>query len=382
MISCPADITSSLARKIRAIEQKGAGGKDSRREGLPTLSSGWAEVDAAIGGGLPCGLHEWFGLAAAASSSSGGQALEHSRFSDAPLLECNPSPAGRGAGVRAAAFRQKQWRPLVAVAIHFVSRVLDSIDAGRWAVWIGRRCFPYPAVLVRKSSNECEKGFSGVPHPSRSEGWGTDLRKAGHIDAPVFADLLLRQSLFVAPRNPADRLWAIDLALRSPAVRVVVADGSDLDMAATRRIQLVAKNHESQAFLIRPPWEQSEPSAAYSRWLVRSEPAINRKNGTGQLGTSATGSLLPVPTRADKPPVAPIDDPYVRRKCMNPIWIVELLRCKGVHWETMAKTWRLEWNRVECTLHSSPTLADSTGAAPTATDAEHDDRPRRRFASS
>jgi hypothetical protein len=223
--------------------------------------------------------------------------------------------------------------------------VLDAGESGRWAVWIGRRCFPYPAVLVRRFGNGCEKGVSHQhENLSHQQHW-QQAASGTHSPKLINTDLLLQRSLFVAPRSPADRLWAIDLALRSPVVSVVVADGSDLDMAATRRIQLVAKNHESQAFFIRPPWEQSEPSAAYSRWLVR--------NAAASHGN----------------------------KNINPVWTVELLRCKGVHWGTMANIWSLEWNRVECTLHPSSALADSAGAAPTTANAERDDRPRRRLAS-
>jgi protein ImuA len=152
--------------------------------------------------------------------------------------------------------------------------------------------------------------------------------------------------LFVAPRNPADRLWAIDLALRSPAVSVVVADGGGFDMAATRRIQLVAKNHAVQAFLVRPPWEQAQLSAAHTRWLVQNATAGERKMENG-----------------------------------NPMWTIELLRCKGVHWGTAANVWRLEWNRAECTLDLSTPVADPAGTAQTASAiTKHSERHSRQIA--
>lgn len=256
-------VNSALVEKIQAIERKHIRRNDAARKTGEVFSTGWVDVDRALGGGLPLGgLHEWFGVAPASANASRDQKL---------------------------------WRPPACVMIHFASRVLESDEPGRWAVWIGRRCLPYPAALLRKG--------------------GADR-------------VLLQRCLFVAPRNPADRLWAIDLSLRSPAVSVVVADGSGFDMAATRRVQLVAKNHATPAFLVRPPWEQAELSAAHSRWLVGNAPA----------GENKTADI-------------------------NPAWTIELLRCKGVHWAAAANTWRLEWNRAKCTLDLSAPVADPAGTA-------------------
>ncbi len=251
----------ALVEKIRAIERRRVGHGHTGQQPNEVFSAGWAEVDAALGGGLPRGgLHEWFGLA--------------------------PADASRDS--------TRHWRPPVGVFLHLARRAREACESSRWTVWIGRKCFPYPAVLRRGIADQT----------------------------------FLQQSLFVAPRSPADRLWAVDLALRSPAVGVVVADGSDLDMAATRRVQLAAKNHASTVLFARPPWEQVEPSAAHTRWLVR-----NVATNDGDAGG------------------------------VNPAWMIELLRCKGLHWGAAANVWRVEWDRVECTLRLSAPLADPTGAA-------------------
>lgn len=266
----------ALLEKIRSIERRHVGADAPRSPSGSFLSTGWADVDAALHGGLSCGgVHEWFGVVAESAGASTNRSL---------------------------------WRPPVCVLIHFVWRVLDAGACRNWTVWIGRKCFPYPATLLRQQ--------------------GADRA-------------LLQRSLFLAPRTPADRLWAMDLVTRSPAVGAVVADGSTLDMAATRRIQLVAKNHGKHVFLARPPWEQSELSAAQTRWLVRSAKAGED-----------------------------------RRMNLNPAWTIELMRCKGVHWTAADTIWRLEWNRAQCTLHLSTPLADSAGEAQTV----EDRRPRRRFA--
>jgi len=284
-------MSSRLIEKMRAIEDRHAKrrGDGVGQKPRSVLSTGWAEVDAALGGGLARGgLHEWFGLVSALRSA--GRAAP---TSIAPPIAGGIRDVSRGPDENTRPGREP-WRPPVGVLIHLAWRVLDADAAGRWTVWIGRRCFPYPAVSLRRG--------------------GRDRR-------------LLERSLFVSPRTAVDRLWAIDLALRSSAVGAVIADGSEMNLPATRRIQWVAKNHGALAFLVRPPWERAEPSAAHTRWLVR-------RSATG----GATGSA-------------------------NPAWTIELLRCKGVHLRMATDAWRLEWNRAACTLHLSSAMADSTGDA-------------------
>lgn len=124
------------------------------------------------------------------------------------------------------------------------------------AVWIGAACFATPRLL---------------------------------------GDLLAR-SLFVDPSDDAARLWAIDLALRSPGVSVVIADGKRLDMAASRRLQLAAQArrdepaHGPLVLIARPARDLTELSAATTRWVV-----------------------LPAPSSS-----------------LRPRWTVQLLRCKGM----------------------------------------------------
>jgi hypothetical protein len=72
------------------------------------------------------------------------------------------------------------------------------------------------------------------------------------------------RSLFVDSRTEGDRLWAIDAALRCPGV-VVVADGSSLNTAATRRLQLAAEATGTIAFLARPAHEVKSISVAATR---------------------------------------------------------------------------------------------------------------------
>ncbi len=251
----------NLAHRIRDIEREHATRSHIRSwhdRKHAVLKTGWHAVDESFGG-LPCGLHEWFGVA------------------DQPFQQ-KRSRARRG-----------RWSPPVCALVHLARRVKRAWPM-RWVVWVGERCFPYGAALV-----------------------GRDRKRA-----------MLEQSLFITTKNADSHFWAIDVALRCPAVGAVIADGSTFSMAATRRVQLLAQSHQTWALLTRPPWERHELSAAQSRWLVH--PTLS----------SNTVSI-------------------------KPCWTLELVRCKGVQLETIRAKWIMEWDRATSTLDLSTTLADPVG---------------------
>jgi len=137
------------------------------------------------------------------------------------------------------------WIAPLSILIHIIRRTPARV------LWIGRRIWPYPRAL---------------------------------------AGPLLERSIFVDPRGQDERVWAIDLALRSAAVGAVVGDGTGLSMAESRRLQLAAGSGKVLGLLARPLKEIKELSAAQTRWLIR-----------------------PAPSRTEEP-----------------CWSVELLRCKGL----------------------------------------------------
>lgn len=166
----------------------------------------------------------------------------------------------------------KAWAPPLSVLIHLAFQSILG-DPHRAVIWIGRRCHPYIRSLTRDR--------------------GRDRR-------------LLEQSIFIDPPTADDRLWAIDLAARCPAVAAVVADGGALDMAASRRLQLAAQAGSALVLLARPAGDLARLSAAATRWV---------------LSTSLAG-------RFESPECShrgldPLTTPFPR-------WTVHLLRCKGV----------------------------------------------------
>lgn len=188
------------------------------------------------------GLHEWF---------AGG-------------LEPSPPRQDRG---------RRPWLPPMAVLIGLAWKAVESDPWGR-VVWVGRRCRPYQLALVRR------------------EGVASGDRRL--LDRSVFVDTAESRA------GHRERVWAIELAARCVGVGAVIADGSGLTMAESRRLQFAAAGGVQRTgvpvLIARPPWEQRDLSAARTRWRVSHLPA----GVIGEGGSRRQG------------------------------WAVELLRCKGL----------------------------------------------------
>ena len=83
--------------------------------------------------------------------------------------------------------------------------------------------------------------------------------------------------IVVHPGNKADHAWALDQALRCPAVAAAVAwpdalDGK-LDGRTFRRLQLAAEQGGGLGLLVRPESVRPQPSWAHVRLLIESLPS-------------------------------------------------------------------------------------------------------------
>lgn len=267
MIS-PLSISKSLILKelseiVRAVERRGGPGLSplvsqtatTETGGAQALATGWSPAPFLSRGGI----HEWLGLAPSPAAPPSTSSRPR-----------RPSPT--------------HWTPPCGILIHLAHRAIarnggsgGERERSGVILWIGRHIRPHAAAV------------------------GAD-------------DALLARSIFVDPPDVPSRLWAIDLALRSPAVAAVIADGSGLDMAALRRLQLAAEaglraGGGGIGLLARPPEEIGHISAAATRWLVH--PA-------------------PTPARV-------------------PRWSIRLLRARGVlHVPDESAPFEVEWHRASC----------------------------------
>lgn len=268
------------------------------------VGSGWPGLDGALrvggAGGLARGaVHEWIGV-------------------------CDGEGGPRTGG-------DAPWSPPVLLMAHLAERaVADAATRGtaRAVVWIGRAVWPYPRVLaggygvlevlhptagravdggerslaLELALHERAEAFSAGAASSAGDGGSTSDGGSGAGPSELFA-----RSLFVdvdgrdaaedprarrrrrgAPR-PGRKLWAIDTALRCPGVTAVVADGSGLDMAASRRLQLAAARSGALVLLARPPAERGEISAATTRWRVTREESPEIADGDEGFAPTARG---------------------------------------------------------------------------------------------
>lgn len=180
------------------------------------------------------------------------------------------------------------WLPPLTVLLHLAHRAAAAGERAGLVVWIGERCHPSPPSMPRD---------------------------------------LLERSVFVSCGTRDERVWAIDLSLRCAGVCAVVADGSGLSMADSRRCQLAAAAGEAGggalALLARPSRERAQLSAARTRWLVWPAPFDGR----------------------------------------GPGWSVQLLRCKGVRpTPEDARHWVVRHEHATGDVHLVPESAAGGGA--------------------
>jgi hypothetical protein len=111
-------------------------------------------------------------------------------------------------------------------------------------LWIGKRSWPSPPALAALTSTDHELSASFFAH-----------------------------SLFIDPPNDTTTLWAIDLALRSAAVDLIVAVCPSISRITTQRLSLAAQKHGTSALLLRASKDRSIPSCATSRWSISPTPS-------------------------------------------------------------------------------------------------------------
>jgi protein ImuA len=134
------------------------------------------------------------------------------------------------------------------------------------------------------------------------DAWPSGLARFGLSPA----DLVL-----VRAPKPVDGLWAMEEALRCPAVGGALLTLPDLDLTAARRLQLAAEAGGALGLLLRPDTEEAGPSAALTRWRVGALP------GAGDHGLG------------------------------DPRWSLDLLRGRGSSPKGWTVTWRASTDRLD-----------------------------------
>ena len=146
------------------------------------------------------------------------------------------------------------------IALHAHRKALLALDQNRWqatnkgpsskehapslrsTVWIGRGCWPSPHFLIDR-----EVWDQGDMYRSTS---------------------MLTHSLFIDPPSDKLTLWAIETALQSSSVSLVVAACPTISRTTSQRLAHTAKQSTTTALLLRQQKDITKASYAHSRWEV------------------------------------------------------------------------------------------------------------------
>lgn len=135
------------------------------------------------------------------------------------------------------------------------SLIHRSLASSKLAVWIGKSVWPTPHFLDHLFHTPC--GDTALCGDCNDE-----CSHAG-----------LSQSLFIDPPNEKAVFWAIDTALRSPAVGVVIASLPKMSFALSRRLLLAARTGNSIALFYRPvrrgTARNNHPTSLTTQWIIR-----------------------------------------------------------------------------------------------------------------
>jgi protein ImuA len=155
-----------------------------------------------------------------------------------------------------------------------------------------------------------------------------------HAPGLALHGLAPERLILARPQSETDVLWAMEEGLKCRALAAVVGEVEALPLAASRRLQLAAETGGIAAFALRRrqrsvpngmSWgSEAQPTAAVTRWRIAS-----------------------CPSRL-------VDEPGIGR----PLWLVELLRCRG----GVPARWIVEACDETGHVHLAPALADRPAA--------------------
>lgn len=140
------------------------------------------------------------------------------------------------------------------------------------------RALPWGGLPRRSLHELCGRAAAGAAalfagRLARARGAVVWIHAARHgqiLHAPGLARFGLdpRRLLLVLARDEREAAWALEEALRSPAVACAVAEASRLDLTLSRRLQLAAEAGGGTGLVLRPGPPDLAANAALGRWRV------------------------------------------------------------------------------------------------------------------
>ena len=244
------------------------------------------------------------------------QALERAGFATAAGLENGGIRALDGAEIDAGL----PWGGLPRGALHEVAGRRDGAAAGFAA-----------ALLARLGGHTAADGADGRAETVLWCQTSLEAHEAGALHGPGMAAFGLDRCrlIVLGVRRPVDLLWAMEEGLRCPGVGAVLGEVDEIDLRASRRLQLAAEAGGAAGLLLRPRLDDLGVSAALTRWRVTPV--------SGPAGLSR-----PLPPRP-----------------IGASWAADLWRCRG----GAPRRWKLEWDEQAFRFAVVPALADGSADA-------------------
>ena len=158
--------------------------------------------------------------------------------------------------------RTLPWRGLPYRSLHEVA----GEAAGGFAAALAGRFAARGGVVVWCQTEATERRTGAL--------YGPGLRRFG---------LDWRRVVLVRAQDEREVLWAMEEALRSPAVACAVAELAHVDLLTSRRLQLAAESGRGAGIAVRAGAVDPAPNAALTRW--RADPAAcGGRTGADRLG--------------------------------------------------------------------------------------------------
>jgi protein ImuA len=80
--------------------------------------------------------------------------------------------------------------------------------------------------------------------------------------------------IFIDLRREKDVLWAMEEALQCKGLAAVVGECRDIDITASRRLQLAVEQSRVTGFILRHQLRHNNPIACVARWKVTPLPSV------------------------------------------------------------------------------------------------------------
>jgi protein ImuA len=171
-----------------------------------------------------------------------------------------------------------------------LSQTTSSTHLGPIADAFNERSFPTGAVHEFLTARGHEHsaattGFISALLPALMNGAGTCLwigstKRLFPAALKTFA-LNPEHFIFIKATKDKDILWAMEEALKCPAVNVVIGELKELDFTASRRLQLAVEKSHVTGFVIRRNYKTLGTTGCVSRWQISSLPSQPIENLSG-----------------------------------------------------------------------------------------------------